>query len=192
MRWLATLALLLLLPGCWFGGDFYAASDLRPALAPGRYRVVPITPRPGEEDQAKIFVVSIRGDGFTALTPLEPDEREDRSETAVAGFVPVDDANTAFAAWFERPPGGAETQSGVVGSPDLRPYALLRRDPDGSYRFLILSCPGPTEAAARAAGARPSELAPGLCIFPDRASLEAGLRNVPADFDDGLRFVPVP
>lgn len=192
MRWLATLALLLLLPGCWFGGDFYAASDLRPALPPGRYRVEPLTPRPGEEDQEKILIVSIRSDGFTEFLPLERDGREDRSETAVAGFVPVDETGTVFAAWFELPPGGATTQSGVVGSPDLRPYALLRPDPDGGYRFLILSCPGPIEAVARAAGARPSELTPSVCIFPDRASLEAGLRNVPADFDDGLRFVPVP
>ena len=192
MRWLSALALLLLLPGCWFGGDFYTASDLRPALPPGRYRVEPLTPRPGEEDPGKTLVVSVRGDGFTEFVPVEQDGREDRSETAIAGFVPVDETNTAFAAWFELPPGGPPAQNGAVGSPDLRPYALLRRDPDGSYRFLILSCPGPIEAIARAAGARPSELAPSVCIFPDRASLEAGLRSVPADFDDGLRFVPVP
>lgn len=192
MRILIAALVALTLSGCWFGGDFYAASDLRPALPAGRYHVVPLTPRAGEEDQTKTLIVSIRGDGFTELVPAERTGREDRTETAVAGFVPVDGTNSVFAAWFEPPPSETPTRGGVPGSGDLKPYALLRRDPDGGYRFLILSCPGPLEAAARAAGARPSELTPSVCIFPDRAALEAALRNVPADFDDGLRFVPVP
>ena len=77
MRWLSALALLLLLPGCWFGGDFYAASDLRPALAPGRYRVEPLTPRPGDEDQGQMsawFVMAALGlfqtDGGTRVDPI--------------------------------------------------------------------------------------------------------------------------
>jgi len=42
MRWLAVLALLLL-SGCWYGGDFYDRDDLRPGLGAGRYNIESLT-----------------------------------------------------------------------------------------------------------------------------------------------------
>jgi hypothetical protein len=165
----AALLALLLAAGCWVGPDFYAAADLRPALAPGDYRIE------GElrEGRPFDFRAETASDGSTRILPLS-----ETGEPARAGFAAIDGSGRHFAAWFIEP-----DRSGV----GLRNYALLGRMRDGSYRVL-----GPGCERDRAAAAGAEVIANGaVCRFASRAELEAGLRRVIPQLAAGIRIVPL-
>jgi hypothetical protein len=173
-RPLAVLASALFLAGCWTGAPFYSLEELRAPVSPGLYRTIG-TDSPSERDS---YRVSIRRDGYTSFA------RIDGGDTAVAGFVPLPGSDTHFVAWFEE--GGARGDDRSI-----RAYGLLQRR---GLEFLV-SFPmcSETRALAEAVGAVfvPDPKVP-LCRFPDRASLEAGLKRAAAEGPlEQLRLVPV-
>jgi hypothetical protein len=183
LRWLASLALLVL-TGCWYGGDFYTAADVRPGLPAGRYTVVPLADR---SDEMGAAIVTQRPDGFTEILPVNRDGREDRGDTATFGLVPIDEDGRLHAAWIVAPDEAA--RSGAEG---VRPYGLLRHNADGSFDLMTITCAGPAQAAARQAGAQMPDGSRPYCRFQSRQSLEAALRAIAPSLDDGFRFRPAP
>lgn len=181
MRWLAALALLLL-SGCWYGGDFYTVADLRPGLPAGRYTIESLTERPGEAGTA---LVRLRPDGFTEFVPINRDGREDPGDTIAFGLIPIDPDGRLFAAWLV-----SVDEPGLPNTAGLNVYGALRRNADGSSDFLQITCDGLALEAARQAGAQlPGEDRP-YCLFESRQALEAGLRAVAPDLADGFRLRP--
>jgi hypothetical protein len=165
--------LTLLLTACWTGTPFYAAKEVRAPIAPGVYRTVG-TDSPSEHG---LYRVSIRADGFTALAQV------DGTETTVAGFAPLPGREGLFVAWFQE-----SLEKGW--EPGTMPYGLLEHR-GREYRVSFPMC-SDTRALAEAAGAlvQPDPKVP-LCRFPDRASLEAGLRRVAGEGPmETLRLIP--
>lgn len=87
-------------------------------------------------------------------------------------FAPLDAEGSRFAVWAS-----GETGDRDDGE-DMGVYTLLRRQTDGSYLLFVPDCAA-TQAIARAAGASVEDRSGvPFCRFPDRASLEAGLRRL--------------
>jgi hypothetical protein len=166
--------LALLLAACWAGKPFYSKSDLKAPIAPGLYRTIE-TASPSEHGRYRI---SVRPDGYTAL------ERADSVEGELAGFAPLAGADGVFVAWFEQSSGR------TLGGDEGTTYGLLERR--GSEYLLSFPVCSETRALAEAAGGlfKADPKMP-ICLFPDRASLEAGLRRVAAEGPlEKLRLVP--
>jgi hypothetical protein len=166
--------LALLLAGCWAGKPFYSREDLRAPIPPGVYRTIK-TDSPRDQDRYRIIV---RPDGYTALARLDGGEKE------VAGFAPLPGRDGLFVAWFEESPGKQQDDASVT-------YGLLeRRGPEFRVSFPMCS---ETRSIAEAVGGvfQPDPKVP-MCGFPDRASLEAGLRRVAVEGPmESLRLVPI-
>jgi len=162
MRKLIAAAFALLLPGCWLGDGLYSATDARPALPPGLYRLV----FEGEEE-SETARVSIMADGMTRI--------EGTRDAAIIGFVPLDAEGRRFAQWNEVAdrlprPGFSEF------------YLLVERRPGGEYVFYYPTCEDEEREVARSAGAT-VEPTPNIaiCRFSSRASLETALRRLRPD-----------
>lgn len=175
-RTLATLrsALLLFalvpLAGCWMGGHFYTAAESRPAIAPGVYRVSGGDPRRGP------VRVSLRPDGLTRIAAVDGKEAP-----SVMGFAPLDGSGRRFVMWQQEEDAGSEAD-GVA-------YGLIERQ-GRSYLLLLPVCER-SRAVAVAAGATVSaEPKVTICLFPDRAKLEAALRAVKPDQGERVRLTP--
>jgi hypothetical protein len=172
---LAAPLLALLLAGCWAGKPFYSKSELEAPIAPGLYRTI----EEASSSEHGRYRISVRPDGYTAL------KRADSAEAELAGFAALPGADGTFVAWFE------ESSGRPVGVDEGTTYGLLQRQGAG----YVLSFPvcSETRALAEAAGGsfKADPKVP-MCLFPDRASLEAGLRRVAAEGPlEKLRLVPV-
>jgi hypothetical protein len=160
-----------LLSGCWTGNSLYTAADARTALPPGRYRMV------GDDGSPVIERVSIQADGMTRF-------ESDDERPSVVGFAPLDRDGRKYAVWESREREGREPGDAGV-------YWLLERRVDGEFLLFMPDCRR-TEEIARAVGAT-IERSPGIlaCHFPDRASLEEGLRRLHPDPAEAARLVRV-
>jgi hypothetical protein len=168
---------LLLLAGCsWTGEAFYAASEAQAAIAPGNYRtdesaspgpnVVPIR-------------ISVLPSGLTSFDLANGERGE-----SLAGFVPLGSDGRFHIFWLARFDGRDVPADGV-------PYGLIERLADGHYKIYLPDC-GHDRADAVAAGAMPvSQGGQSDCRFPNRASLEAGMRAYAAHPFDGMELIPV-
>jgi len=172
--WLLPLSLLLLAGCSWTGEAFYGATDAQAVIAAGRYRTNE-SEHPAPE---ALMQVSILPSGLTRFGLTG------RGET-VAGFVPMGADGRFAILWLTRFDGRDVPAGGTL-------YALIERRPAGHYMLYLPDC-GRDRADAVAAGARPS--APGGnadCVFPDRTSLEAGMRAYATHPFDGMELIPVP
>ena len=166
MRLLFALAALLLC-SCWEGERFYTHDEARAVIAPGTYRLL----RPDGSTMGE-YRVSRRADGMTVIPDF-----------SVAGFVPLDRENHFYLTWFE-------TISGYSPAPGDTVYGLLERQ-GSDYRLLVPTCED-TRAIATAFGATVQEMRlPMPCKFPDRTSLEAGIRGLIPRINESYRLVPV-
>jgi hypothetical protein len=170
------LALLpaLLLAACWAGKPFYAKADLRSPIAPGLYRAIEV----GSSEEQGRYRISIRPDGYTASARL------DGGEVELTGFAPLPGREGTFVTWSEESPGKSGHDEGVT-------YGLLERR--GSEYILSLPMCSETRAIAEAAGGVfATDPKVPMCVFPDRARLEAGLRRVAAEGPmESLRLIPI-
>jgi hypothetical protein len=170
---LSALFLALLLAACWEGKPFYSKDELRAPIRPGLYRTVG-TNSPSDHGGYRI---SVRPDGYTLIARL------DGAEMELVGFVPLPRRDGLFVAWFEE-------QTDKLGKDEGTAYGLLERRGD-EYVASFPMC-SETRVIAEAAGAvfHADPKVP-ICGFPDRASLEAGLRRVAAEGPmETLRLVP--
>jgi hypothetical protein len=162
------LILLFLLPlaGCWEGDSFYTASDSRPALPPGTYRVVP------DDHSAKpeTVKVSMLPDGMTAMG--------DKDSSNAVGFAPLN--GSYFVMWMIQD----------RDRPHEALYALFQSE-RGHYRLLAPFCDR-TKAIAAAAGAE-VKTDPKLttCRFQTRAQLEDAFRHLEGQKVDSVDFIPI-
>lgn len=177
MRGLAALSLLFALVGCWTGDEFYSASDLRAPIVPGDYRM--LGPY-GEEDDG--FRIEVLPNGLTSFGP--PPGRTD--EPLVAGYALLTGETNIYVGWLT-------AADGDTMPPGQTPYGLLEVLPDGEYRVLTPTC-FDMQALATSAGANViPDTKVRMCRFPDRASLERGLRSlIPRIPTEGARLVPAP
>jgi hypothetical protein len=167
------LLLLLLLAGCWVGGDFYTPADAVTAVPPGRYKMVGDEPVEPDEEVVR---VSIGSDGMTRLSVVG-------EEPMIIGFAPLDPQGRKFVGW---------TKVGDEGSPGRETIYALLVARSGDYVLDLPGCRGPDEAVAVAAGAvagRPPELP--FCRFASRSSLERALLNLRPAPDEVIRLIPI-
>lgn len=174
MRVLVASPAALLLSGCWLGEDFYAATELRAVVPPGIY----IADR-GPDRRSVTFRVSRLDDRLVSVRWRAGPDPENPGEYRV-GFIPLTGHSDLFIVRINGP-----------GTEARYKYDLLRREPDGSFRFYEPACV-PDEEMARAAGA--DTPFGGGCIFPTRAVLERGLADFADQLDhrDHLHFVRRP
>jgi hypothetical protein len=171
---LAVLLPALFLAACWAGKPFYSKADLRAPIAPGLYRGI----ETGSSEEQGRYRISVRPDGYTVSARLDGGEAE------LTGFAALPGRPGTFVAWSKESPGKRDHDESVT-------YGLLERR--GSEYILSLPMCSETRAIAEAAGgvfgADPKVP---MCVFPDRARLEAGLRRVAAEGPmEALRLVPV-
>ena len=152
---IGALPLLLLLTACWSGELFYSANELVAPIPAGIYQS-----EPNSSSEPKLLRVTIRPDGYTAFA--EPDR-----ETSIAGFAQLPDSEGRFVVWFREEDKDEHTLW----------YGLLEKR--GAEYFLTLPICKETRSLAEAVGAQfvPDPKVP-ICRFPDRASLEQGLRRL--------------
>lgn len=175
MRAVIALAAALLLAGCWEGESLYSAADARPAIAPGLYRTV----SESGEVSPSVLRISALPDGMTRVQAVPGGD----TDFLTIGLAPLDAEGRAFAAWTR--PEGVERGNATA-------YGLLRRGDAGSYLYIVPMC-GRTLGIAVAAGASPHGRDALACRFTSRASIEAALRNLPADaaaLGEVVRLVP--
>ena len=146
--------LAFLLVGCWVGGDFYTAADLRQPIPPGTYRL--------SFDAADPSTLRIwnGADGYTHSTVEGERVRPGRT-----GFAPLDAEGRLFAAW-------AVQESDREVAPTS--YVLFGRMDDGNFAIVFPRCDG---VGGYPAGAD-TEWARGVCRFSTRAALEDALRSL--------------
>jgi hypothetical protein len=164
----------LLLAACWTGKPFYSKADLRAPIAPGLYSAF----EPGSPDEQDRYRVSIRRDGFTMLA------RNGAAEPELAGFAPLPGRKGMFVAWLAR-----STAKRDDGEPVT--YGLLEGR-GSEYVVSFPMCKETRTIAEAAGGVFTEDPKVPMCVFPDRAHLEAGLRRVAAQGPvESLRLVPV-
>jgi hypothetical protein len=173
MRTILAALAALLLSGCWLGDSFYTAAEARPAIPAGTYRGVMSN---GDQGPGPI-TFSIMPDGMTRITA------SNGQPPLIVGFAPLDESGRTFVAWT-----GESNIPGRTGSGGL--YGLLQRTDNGDFIYYMPACED-TEAAARAAGAAVEAPAgaPKSCRFPDRARLEAALRQLRPDPADASKMI---
>jgi hypothetical protein len=172
MRLLLIALLPLTLAGCWTGWNLYSTSDARPAIPSGVYRA---TTRDAPD---RVYRVSMLPDGLTQFDGGEKKE--------VYGFAPLDPGT--FVAWLE-----VEDEAPASGQNDENQiYALMVRQPDGSFRVYAPECRNDEAEIARKAGATVNPGASPTCRFPSRAALEKALRLFPRDESSALRLARIP
>jgi hypothetical protein len=166
---------LLLLAGCsWSGDAFYASSEAQAPIAPGTYTTNE-SAHPAPNGMVRISVLP------SGLTRFElPDTGRGDIQ---AGFVPLGTDGHFHILWVARL-GGEDTPAGEI------PYGLLELRPGGHYMVYLPDC-SHDRADALAAGAAPgAEGGDPDCVFPNRASLEAGMRAYARHPYDGLELIP--
>jgi len=158
MRKLIAAAFALLLSGCWMGSNLYSASDARPAMPPGLYRLE------GIESENPTGRVLNLPNGMTQFG--------DGDERLLIGFVPLDAEGRIFASWVPDHAVDRAAEPVVI-------FNLVERLGDDVYIFYLPTCDGEDREIARAAGAV-VELGPSVttCTFDSRASLEDALRRL--------------
>jgi len=167
------LSLCLLLAGCWGGAGFYAATESRPAIAPGEYRMN--AEAAGAADA--LVRVSIRPDGTTLITPLGEEGNEpDDGDAITLGLTPLGTSNDRFVAWVTSIGG-----EGFRGGAQV--YALLLRQPTG-FRLLLPRCAETRSWVPSFGVSIPADADP-VCEFPDRARLEAALTRFAESDEEG-------
>ena len=173
MRTLLAAFAALLLSGCWLGESFYTAADARPAIPAGNYRGVNSN---GDAVPAPI-AITLLPDGMTQIARA-PDQ-----PPIVVGFAPLDATGRTFVAWTAESSIPGRTGNGSY-------YGLLQRADNGDFLYYVPFCED-TEAAARAAGAAVETPVDGpkTCRFPDRARLEAALRQLRPDPADPSKMI---
>ena len=158
-----------MLTGCWTGGHWYAASDSRPVLPDGRYRLV-TDEMPGKGD---VLSIHRRPDGATAI--------EGGDNPLIAVLVPLGGASPhRHVVQLQRDDGVAR-----------RALFILLDDSGGRYRLALLPCSGSRAEAARASGgsiARDPQSA-ATCNFGTREALLANLVAVSRDARFDLELV---
>ena len=178
MRRLLAVLPALLLAGCFTGGPFYSASDSRPPLPDGRYRL-----GGAGATSDTVAALSRRPDGMVDVRHVGSDDPPSR-----VGFVPLDTNGRRFAVWAEPQRRAASLLSSG--------YGLLERRADGGWTLHAVHCDG-IEALAAAAGAQVEHGPLGaFCNFPNRDSLERALRRIDLAAEPfqsaGIRLEPVP
>lgn len=173
---LRVVALVLALPlaACWAGKPFYSKADLQAPIAPGLYHAI----ESGTSEEQDRYRISIRRDGYTIVA------KNGAAEPELAGFAPLPGRDGMFVAWLEQSTAKRDEDEPVT-------YGLLERH-GSEYKVSFPMC-SETRAIAEAAGGLFSEdpKVP-MCVFPDRAHLEAGLRRVAAEGPmESLRLVPI-
>jgi len=174
------LLLLLLLPlaGCsWTGDAFYAASEAQAPIAPGNYR----TDESGNPGPNLVPIrIAVLPGGLTRFDLANGERGE-----SLAGFVPLGPDGRFHILWLARFD-GQDMPAGRI------PYGLIERLPAGHYKIYLPDC-GHDRPDALAAGAVPlSQGGATDCRFPNRASLEAGLRAYAAHPVEGMELIPIP
>ena len=168
---------LLLLAGCgWTGEAFYTASEAQPVIVPGDYRTDE-SANPGPHIAP--IRISVLPGGLTRFEVANGERGE-----SLAGFVPLGSDGRFHILWLARFDGHDLPADDVA-------YGLIERRADGHYKIYLPDC-GHDRADAVAAGAMPvSQGAQPDCRFPNRASLEAGMRAYAGHPFDGMELIPV-
>jgi hypothetical protein len=174
MRLLLIALLPFALAGCWTGTRLYSASDARPVIPPGAYKAV------SPDADSETFQVSILPNGMTQFG-----DGEDKDEY---GFAPLDPAKGMFVAWeIERDSSAHENATN-----ENQTYALVVRQPNGTFLAYLPSCTDEEAEIARKNGAVvESGIAP-TCAFVTRAGLEQALRALPQDEKSAMKLERVP
>lgn len=161
----------LLLSACWTGDSFYVPSDARPAVPAGQYRSL-------SADGEAIARVTILPNGLTRL------EARGESRPTTLGFVPLAGDGRRHLIWQSGQRDGRTMDDDGL-------YGLLERTDAGEYYFYLPQCED-TEPIARAAGAAIDQTSGVMiCTFPNRASLEAAMRQWHPDPAEAIgRLVP--
>jgi hypothetical protein len=168
---LSVLLPVLLLAACWTGKPFYSKDDLRAPIAPGLYRAI----ESGSSGEHGRYRISIRPDGYTAVARL------DGGETELTGFATLPGRDGTFVAWSEE---SRREGEGVT-------YGLLERR-GAEYMMSFPMCSETRALAEAAGGIFGADQKVPMCVFPDRARLEAGLRRVASEGPmESLRLVPI-
>src|SRR4051812_23561710 len=167
---------LLLLASCnWSGNAFYTANESQAPIRPGNYTTNESAhPAPGG-----IVRVAVLPDGMTRIQQSGSGHGD-----TLAGFVPLGSGGRFHILWVARFDGEDAPAGGV-------PYGLLEQRPNGHYMVYLPDC-SHDRADALAAGAAPNaEGGDPDCVFPNRASLEAGMRAYAAHPYDGMELIPI-
>src|SRR4051812_31727512 len=113
----ATLAALLL-SACWLGEDFYAATELRAVVPPGVYYA-----DRGPDRRSVTFRIGPLDGRLVSARFQAGSDPPDPAEYRI-GFIPMAGHSDLFVVRINGPGTGARYR-----------YGLLRREPDGSFRF---------------------------------------------------------
>jgi hypothetical protein len=167
---------LLLLAGCnWSGEAFYAATEAQSPITAGNYT----TSESAHPTPSGTAHISILPDGMTRIEPSGTGHGE-----IITGFVPLGPGGHFYILWVARF-GGEDVPVGGI------PYGLLEQRPNGHYMVYLPDC-SHDRADALAAGAAPNaEGGDPDCVFPNRASLEAGMRAYAVHPYDGMELIPI-
>jgi hypothetical protein len=174
--WLRLSALLpaLLLAACWAGEPFYSKADLRSPIAPGLYRAI----EAGSSEEQGRYRVSIRRDGYTMVA------KNGRAEPELAGFAPLPGRDGIFVAWLAQSAAKSDDDESVT-------YGLLERR-GSEYKVSFPMCSETRTIAEAAGGIFSADPKIPMCVFRNRAQLEAGLRRVADEGPvESIRLVPV-
>ena len=153
---LAVVLLPLLLNACWLGKPFYAASELSAPISPGHYEM-----HDPDSTGRRQLSVSVRYDGYTSFKEASRDEY-------FIGFAPLPGVNGRFVALVEL---DKESDGKLLW------YGLFEKR--GSEYLLTLPMCEETRSLAESVGAKfQADPKVPICYFPDRSSLEAGLKRV--------------
>ena len=171
------LALLLLaLAGCtWEGNAFYAASEAETVLAAGHYRSEPVG---GPPSHPVVLRVSILPDGLTQI------ESEEGGGGARFGFAPLDAEGRFHVFWV------ASTDKQTPGTGETL-YGLIERRADGHYFVALPNCDRDRAVAVAAGAVLTAEGILAVCRFPNRAALEAAMREFARHPGEGVELVPI-
>lgn len=93
---------------------------------------------------------------------------------SVMGFAPLNGGSRKYAVW-----GFGEREGREPG--DVGSYGLLERQNNGDFLLFLPDCSRTREIALSAGAVIESGVGVRTCHFPDRASLEAGLRQLNPD-----------
>lgn len=171
---LSALLPALLLAACWAGKPFYSRDDLRAPIAPGLYRAIETD---SSEEQGR-YRISIRRDGYTILA------KQGAAEAELAGFTPLPGRHGMFVAWLVQSPARGDDDEGVT-------YGLLERR-GSEYKVSFPMCSETRAIAEAAGGVFSADPKVPMCVFQDRARLEAGLRRVASQGPlESLRLMPL-
>jgi hypothetical protein len=158
----------LALTGCWIGQSLYSPSDAFAAIPAGVYRAIT------RDEPERAYQVTLLPNGLTQIRSGE--------DASVYGFAPLD--QDTFVAWAQI--------DGAKPGEDNQFYALMARQPGGTFLIYPPSCADEQAEIARKNGATIGTGIAPACRFGTRSSLERALRQMPRAPSAAMRLERIP